>query len=109
MTVLAWIGGGLLAVALVLTLIALLALLPRALRVRRAALRTQELVATYRLLFGISALEQQLAALERHQLLRPYRRVRRLVTHPLTVALAESWARRRSRAREARLQGMGLR
>jgi hypothetical protein len=109
LTLLAWIGGGLLGLALVLTLLALLALLPRALRVRRAALQTQELAAAYRLLFGISTLELQLAALERHQLLRPYRRVRRWVTHPLTVALAESWARRRSRARETRLEAMGLR
>jgi len=108
LTLMAGIGVGLLVLALVLTLIGLLAALPRALRVRRASLRTLQLAATYRLLFGISALELQLAALERHQLLRPYRRVRRWVTHPLTVALAESWARRHSRARAARLEAMGL-
>jgi hypothetical protein len=109
LTLLAGIGVGLLVLALLLTLIGLLAVLPRALRVRRASLQTLRLAATYRLLFGISALELQLAALERHQLLRPYRRVRRWVTHPLTVALVESWARRRSRARAARLEAMGLR
>jgi hypothetical protein len=109
LTVLAWIGIGLLGLALVLALIGGLAVLPRALRVRRASRQTLRLAATYRLLFGISSMELQLAALERNQLLRPYRRVRRWVTHPLTVALMESWSRRRSRARAARLEAMGLR
>lgn len=109
MTLLAEIGIGLLVLALVATLIVVLTLLPRILRVRQEWLRTVRLAAAYRLVLGISAMELQLAALQRHQLLRPYRRVRRWVTHPLTVALAESWARRRTRAREARLEAMGLR
>jgi hypothetical protein len=109
LTLLGGLGVALLALAGVIALVGVVVALPRALRVRRAALATIELAATYRLLLGISATELQLAALERNQLLRPYRRVRRWVTHPLTVALAESWARRRTRAREARLEAMGLR
>jgi len=58
---------------------------------------------------GISALELQLAALERRELLRPWRRARRWLLHPLTIAVVESWARRRKRAQEARLESMGLR
>ena len=109
MTLLAGVGVALVGLAIVITLAGLLAALPRALRVRRAASATIELAATYRLLLGISGTELELAALERRELLRPYRRVRRWVTHPLTVALVESWARRRTRAREARLEAMGLR
>ena len=109
MSLLGGAGLALIGLAIVITLAGLLAALPRALRVRRAALATLDLAVTYRLLLGISATELQLAALERRQLLRPYRRVRRWITHPLTVALAESWARRRTRAREARLEAMGLR
>ena len=109
MTLLAWIDVGLLILAVVLVAIAGLALLPAALRVRRAALETRELFLAYRLVSGISALELQLAALERRELLRPWRRARRWLLHPLTIAVAESWVRRRKRAQEARLESMGLR
>ncbi len=109
MTLLAGIGVALLALAIMATLVVLLIVLPRALRLRQAGLQTLELAQAYRLVFAISAMQLQLAALERNQLLRPYRRVRRWLTHPLTVALMESWARRRTRVREARLEAMGLR
>jgi hypothetical protein len=109
LTVLAWIGVGLLVLAVVLLAIAALALLPAGLRARRAAAETRELVLAYRLLSGISAMELQLAALERHELLRPWRRARRWLLHPLTIAVVESWARRRKRAQQARLEAVGLR
>jgi len=107
LTPLVWIGIGMLVLAALLILVAGLAALPRALRVRRALLETQGLVYTYRLVGEVSAMELRLAALERRELLRPWRRVRRWVLHPLTIALLESWARRRQRAREARLEAVG--
>ena len=109
MTVLAWIGVGLLVLAVVLVVVTALTLLPVAWRARRTAAETRELVLTYQLLTGISAVELQLAALERHELLRPWRRARRWLLHPLTIAVLESWARRRKRAQEARLEAVGLR
>jgi hypothetical protein len=109
LTLLAWIGIGMLVLAALLTLVAAVAVLFRGLRARRALLETQGLVYTYRLVADVTAMELRLAALERKQLLRPWRRVRRWVMHPFTIALVESWARRRRRAREARLEAMGLR
>ena len=109
MTVLAWIGVALLVLAALLVVIAALALVPAGLRTRRAAAETRELLMAYRLVSGISAFELELAALERHELLRPWRRARRWLLHPLTIAVIESWARRRKRAQEARLEAVGLR
>jgi len=108
-SLLAGIGIGMLVLAALLILGAAVAVLPRALRVRRALLETQGLVYTYRLVVDVTAMERRLAALERKQLLRPWRRVRRWVMHPLTIAVVESWARRRRRARGARLEAVGLR
>lgn len=108
MTLLAWIGVGLLVLALLVALAGVILVLPALVRTRRAGLATRDLVLTYRLVAGISALELQLAALERHQLLRPWRRVRRWAFHPLTIAVVESWSRRRKRARESRLGAVGL-
>jgi hypothetical protein len=103
LTLLAWIGIGMLILAVLLALVGVVALLPRALRVRRVLLETQALIYTYRLIADVTAMELRLTALERHQLLRPWRRVRRVVMHPLTIAVVESWARRRRREQEARL------
>ncbi|HEX6348365.1 MAG TPA: hypothetical protein VF160_03125 [Candidatus Dormibacteraeota bacterium] len=108
MTVLGWIGVGLLVLAAVVALVGIILVLPAFVRTRRAGLATRDLALTYRLVAGISALELQLAALERQQLLRPWRRVRRWAFHPLTIALVESWSRRRRRAREARLGAVGV-
>jgi hypothetical protein len=107
LTLLAWTGIGMLVLAALLTLIGGVGVLPRALRVRRVLLETEGLVYTYRLVADVTALELRLAALERKELLRPWRRVRRWVMHPLTIAVVESWARRRRRAREARLEAVG--
>ena len=110
MTLWAWIGIGMLVLAALLTLlVAGLAVLPRSLRLRRTVLESQALVYTYRLVADVTAMELRLAALERKELLRPWRRVRRWVLHPLTIALVESWSRRRRRAREARLEAVGSR
>jgi hypothetical protein len=103
LTPLAWIGVGMLVLAVLVALVGGVAVLPRALRVRRALLETESLVYAYRLMVDVTALELRLSSLERHGLLGPWRRVRRWVLHPLTVALIESWRRRRGRAREARL------
>jgi len=107
LTLLAWSGIGMLVLAVVIILIGGALSIPRALRVRRVMRETTALVLTYRLVIGISTLELRLAALERNELLRPYRRLRRWVTHPLTLAVLESWRRRRKRVREARLEAMG--
>jgi hypothetical protein len=97
MTAVGWIGiwllvGGLALIALELALIA-----PRLVRLRRRALRLQRVLAS-----GQFARSQELQRLrllnsELERLLRPYRRVRRWALHPLTVALVESYRRRRSR------------
>ncbi len=104
MTPLAWVGIGMLVLAGVLILIAVSAVVLAALRLHRVLAETRALVLTYRLAIGISGLELQLAAIERHELLRPWRRVRRWVMHPLTIALFESWRRRRGRPHQARLE-----
>ena len=100
-----WVGTvalALIVVALAGVLgVALTVVLPRALRLRRVALATRGLVEEYRETLTFETWTAREHALERALLLRPYRRVRRVLTHPLTIALAESYARRRERAREA--------
>ncbi len=98
MTWVGWLGLALMVLAIVAVLgCLLLALLPAGLRVRRAALVTAALNDDFQRAFDQTVWLQREHALERATLLRPYRRVWRIVNHPLTVALLESYARRRAR------------
>jgi hypothetical protein len=91
-------GQLMLVAAGLLLLLGLLLTLPRALRVRRRARRLIALVQA-----SAAAIEEDLAGLqlrrqETEQALAPSRRLRRWLTHPLSVALFHSYRRRRRRA-----------
>ena len=102
MTLVAGLGLALVAAAVVIVLgVTLVAVLPAALRLRSAALVTRALVEEYRASVTSERWRAQEQALERAVLLRPLRRIRRVATHPLVVALLESYRRRRARARAA--------
>jgi hypothetical protein len=85
---------------LLLVLIELLLVLPRVLRLTK---RLRELNLLLDDSFRLTNHDLQLlreARLQTHALLGPYRRLRRWLTHPLTVALFASY-RRRTTARSA--------
>jgi len=95
-----WLGVVLIAVSAVGDFgVGLAAVLPAGLRLRRVAVVTAGLVDGYRDAVDHSVWLEREHALERAVLLRPYRRVERVVTHPLVIALGESYLRRRARAR----------
>ena len=98
---LGYAGLVLVPIALLVVLAGLVALLPSALRARRASAETRRLVEMYRQTIELKMVERDQLAVERDALLRPFRAVRRVVAHPLTVALFESYRLRRRRAREA--------
>lgn len=90
--------AGLLLVAFELVLV-----LPRALHLTK---RLQELNLLLEQNQSLTQHELQLlqqASLETQSLLRPYRRLRRWLTHPLTVALFASYRRRAASRRSAHL------
>lgn len=80
---------------------AVVVLLPPALRLRRTSRTTQELIEEYRQTMTAELWELRESQVERAALLRPVRRVRRVLTHPLAVALMESYSRRRAASRAA--------
>ena len=90
-------GQAMLVLALVLTLAGLLITLPRLLRVRRRALALslQLQAARAEALDGLDQLEQRRA--ETDQYMRPIRRLRRWIRHPLSVATMQSYRRERRR------------
>lgn len=94
-----WLGLALMAVGLLLVLFGAASLFARALRVRRRMVALEQLLAQ-----GGGAVLAELEELhtqsqERQALLRPYRRWTRRLRHPLAVALAQSYLRRRRVAR----------
>ncbi len=100
-----WLGYAgvvLLVVAAAVVAFGVLAILPSALRLRRTSLQTSHLVEMYGQ--HVSSLMLQGAELtaERDALLRPLRPVLRVLRHPLTAALFESYRRRRRRRAAAR-------
>lgn len=100
MSLVSWVGLALVAVSAVGVLAcAVIVVLPAGLRLRRVALVTTVLVEDYRAAIDQGLWTEREHALERAALLRPLRRIRRVLSHPLVVALAESYARRRARAR----------
>jgi len=80
--------------ALLLVLLGLIATLPRALRVRRraASVAVQVEAARVEISDGLEQLERQLE--EAGESARPLRRLRRWLTHPLSVAAFQSYSRR---------------
>ncbi|MBJ7599327.1 MAG: hypothetical protein DLM67_17035 [Candidatus Nephthysia bennettiae] len=90
-------GQVMLALALLLTMAGLLATLPRLLRVRRRALAfsVQLQAARAEALDGVERLAQRRE--ESEQYLRPIRRLRRWIRHPLSVATMQSYRRKRRR------------
>lgn len=80
---------------LFLVLAAALLSLPRVLRVRRQVVALHALLAQGgdAVIAELKELESQ--SVERRLLLRPFRRWRRVLGHPLTVAFARSYLRRR--------------
>jgi hypothetical protein len=98
-TSIAWLSVALMAASVLGVLgVVLLAVLPPALRLRRAARTTQGLLEDYRLTVTTELWEAQVQALERAVMLAPARRVQRVLSHPLVVALFESFMRRRARS-----------
>jgi hypothetical protein len=91
------IGRAMLAAGVALVLVALLLVLPGAVRVRRRALALREatLAAHGDALVALALLEAQTA--ERRALLEPWRRLLRWARHPLVVATVEWYSRHRRR------------
>jgi len=98
---LGWAGVGMAGAGLLLVVCELLLVLPRAIRLTK---RLQELNLlldnNLRLTHDELQLLQQ-ARVETHSLLRPYRRLRRWLIHPVTLALFASYRRRAAARRSA--------
>jgi hypothetical protein len=91
-------GQVMLVVAAGVTLVALLAVLPRALRVRRLAKGLHASLVAWQAEVE-AALERLMAGREETEaLLLPWRRLRRWLRHPLVVALFQWQMRRRRRS-----------
>lgn len=96
MTAVGWIGIWLLVGGLALIVLELALIAPRLVRLRRSAARMHTVLASAE---GARSFELERLRLlndELERLLRPYRRLRRWLLHPLTVALLASYRRRRA-------------
>jgi hypothetical protein len=91
----ALIGQAMLVLALLVIVVGLLFTLPRLLRVRRRALAlsVQVRAARTEALEALDRLEQRREETEEY--LRPIRRLRKWLRHPLSVATVQSYRRRR--------------
>ena len=94
-----WIGIWLLVVSVVLIVFegALAAIW--SLRVSRKARAISELMASQQALLNADVERLRASIAETHELWQPYRRLLRLLRHPLTIALMQSFARRGAAAR----------
>jgi hypothetical protein len=92
------VGLGMIAAGVLLALAAVIAVLPRALRVRRRALSLRASAAALR--GEVEAALRRLGAqrAETAALVAPWRRLLRLVRHPLVAAAADWYLRRRASA-----------
>ncbi len=96
-----WVGYAglvLLAIAFMVVAFGAVAALPSVLRFRRLSVQTRQLVEMYRQAVNVEIEELAQLSVERELLLRPLRRLWRVLTHPLTLALYESYRLRRRRA-----------
>jgi hypothetical protein len=98
MTAVGWVGIWLLGVGLALIVLELALIGPRLLRLQRKAVVLRTLLERESAQRDLERLRLQRVLGEIGFKLRPYRRVRRLAVHPLTLALLASYRRRRSRS-----------
>lgn len=101
MTWVGYVGWAMIGLAVVAVLVGALAALPSVLRTRRTAAETGRLLEMYRQQIEAQARERDRLLIEQEAAARPLRRVMRWATHPLVVALFESYRRRRRRPQEA--------
>ena len=99
MTPFGWIGVWLLVAAALLLVIEGVLAAVWGMAVARRALLLAKLVETEQGAINADLARLRLALAETRRLWRPYRRALRWLRHPLTIALLESFARRRSAAR----------
>ena len=92
-----WLGVVMLAAGVVLILLAVLRALPAVLSARRTALALDATLASELGALALLVEERRMTMAEIDGLLIPYRRVNRWLSHPLTIALWESYRRRRQR------------
>jgi hypothetical protein len=101
MNVLGWAGVGMAVAGLLLIVIELAVVLPGALRLTKRLRELNLLLDNNRQLTQNELHLLRQATLQTQSLLRPYRRLRRWLTHPLTVALFASYRRRAAARRSA--------
>ena len=101
MSWLGYAGLALIAVAFVVVLLGVAAVLRPALRLRRASDETSRLAEMYRQSINLAMAERDELMAEQAVLARPFGTLRRWGTHPLALALLESYRLRRRRARQA--------
>jgi hypothetical protein len=94
-----WIGIWLLVVSVILIMLegALAAIW--SLRLSRKARAISELMASQQAVLKADVERLRASIAETHELWQPYRRLLRLLRHPLTIALMQSFARRGAAAR----------
>jgi len=98
---LGWAGVGMAGAGLLLVVCELLLVLPRAIRLTKRLQELNLLLENNRQLTHNELQLLQQATLQTQSLLRPYRRLRRWLTHPLMLALFVSYRRRAATRRSA--------
>ena len=101
MNALGWAGVGMAVAGLLLIIVELALVLPRALRLTKRLRELNLLLNNNRRLTHDELQLLQQASKETQSLLRPYRRLRRWLTHPLMLALFVSYRRRAATRRSA--------
>ena len=96
-----WAGAGMTVAGLLLIVIELALVLPRAIRLTKRLQELNLLLDNNRQLTQDELQLLQQATNDTQSLLRPYRRLRRWLTHPLTIALFASYRRRAATRRGA--------
>jgi hypothetical protein len=97
MTAVGWMGIWLLAAGVGLIVVEVAVLAPRLLRLQRKALALRMAIEREGGMRNLELQRLRLVMGEIDTKLRPFRRVRRVALHPLTVALLASYQRRRAR------------
>jgi hypothetical protein len=98
---LGWAGVGMAVAGLLLIIVELALVLPRALRLTKRLRELNLLLENNRQLTHNELQLLQQATMQTQSLLRPYRRLRRWLMHPLTLALFASYRRRAAARRSA--------
>jgi hypothetical protein len=94
-----WIGIWLLVVSVVVIILEGALATIWSLRLSRRARAMNELMASQQAALNADVERLRAGIAEMHELWRPYRRLLRLLRHPLTIALMQSFARRSAAAR----------